>query len=174
MMDKTRTIFTGRIITLKLEQVRLPNGRDCELEIVHHPGGVGIVAEDAEGRFCLLRQYRHVAGGWLWEIPAGKREAGEAPALTASRELLEEAGMTASHWSRLGETITSPGIFTEVVQLYHASGLKAQTTAHELEEVIEVHWLPLTEINMMIRRGDITDAKTLVAFQLLFLQQQGS
>ena len=169
-----KTVYEGRIITLRLETLQLPNGRECELEVIHHPGGVGVVAEDAEGRFCLLRQYRHVAGGWLWEIPAGKRETGEDPSLTASRELREEAGMTASHWSWLGETITSPGIFTEVVQLYHASGLRAQSTAHEAEEVIEVHWMPLAEIQTMIRRGDITDAKTLAGFYLLSLQGQGA
>lgn len=174
MDNSTKTVFEGRIIKLKLETVRLPNGQEYELEIIHHPGGVGIVAEDADGRLCLLRQYRHVAGGWVWEIPAGKREAGEDPALTARRELLEEAGMVAHTWRRLGETITSPGIFTEVVQLYYATDLSADATAHEAEEVIEVHWLSLPEIRTMIRDGLITDAKTLVAFYLYTLQREGT
>ena len=93
MTTKLHPIYRGKIIQLNLETVALPNGKEIELEIVHHPGGVAVLALDNAGRLCLIRQYRHAAGGWLWEIPAGKLEAGEAPELTAQRELLEEAGV---------------------------------------------------------------------------------
>jgi 8-oxo-dGTP pyrophosphatase MutT (NUDIX family) len=79
MADSIRNVFKGRVLTLNIEQVRLPNGRVAELEIAHHPGGAAVVALDAAGRVCLLRQFRHAAGGWLDELPAGKLDGGEPP-----------------------------------------------------------------------------------------------
>src|SRR5258708_35582252 len=94
-IEKLRTVFTGRVITVNVETVRLPNGHRAELEIVHHPGGAAVVAIDAELRVCLLRQYRHAIGGWVWELPAGKLEPPEPAPHTARREVLEEAGVEA-------------------------------------------------------------------------------
>lgn len=162
-MTNPRRIFTGRIITLDLEEILLPNGRRAELEIVRHPGGAAVVALDAQGRVCLLRQYRHAAGGWLWELPAGKLDPGENPEQTASRELLEEAGVSASQWSSLGSLISSPGVFTEVIHLYLARGeLSASAWRHEPDESIEVHWIPLSQALIWAMDGTIRDAKTLV------------
>lgn len=170
MTVKIRSIYRGKIIQLNHESARLPNGRELELEIVHHPGGVVILAKDAEGKFCLIRQYRHAVGGWIWEFPAGKLEPDEPPAVTARRELLEEAGIEAGQWRRLGETVTSPGILTEIVHVYYASDLNYQATAHEPGEVIEIHWLALDEIHNMVRAGVLNDAKSLVGLYLLGLQ----
>jgi ADP-ribose pyrophosphatase len=103
MTQQIRNVFKGRVLTLNLEQVELPNGRVAELEIAHHPGGAAIVALDAEGRICLLHQFRHAAGGWLDELPAGKLDGGEPPLECAVRELEEEAGMKAGRWDKLGE-----------------------------------------------------------------------
>lgn len=167
MTEKLQHLYTGKVVTLDLERVRLPDGREVELEIVHHPGGVVVLAEDAAGRFCLLRQYRHAAGGWLWEFPAGKLETGEAIRLTARRELLEEAGVEASIWHKLGHTITSPGVFTEVVHIFYARELQQKMHAHEEAELIEIHWFTLDEIEDMVRQGQIVDAKTLVGLYLL-------
>lgn len=172
MAVKVHPVYHGKIINLNLEQVLLPNGKDIELEIVHHPGGVAVLAVDSEAHLCLIRQYRHAAGGWLWEIPAGKLEPGEAPELTAQRELLEEAGVEAGHWQKLGHTVTSPGILTEVIHLYRADTLTHKTHAHEDEELIEIHWFPLEEIEEMVRQGTIIDAKTLVGLYL-FKQSSG-
>ena len=83
-VEKVRTVFRGRVITVNLETVRLPNGHVTDLEIIHHPGGAAVVAIDAADRVCLIRQYRHAAGGWLWELPAGKLEAREPPLETAA------------------------------------------------------------------------------------------
>ena len=155
-------LFQGRIIHLTQELVRLPNGHEAELEIVHHPGGAAVVALDADGQVCLLRQYRYATGGWLWELPAGKIDNREPPLDTARRELAEEAGREAAEWRELGFMHSSPGILTEVVYLYLARNLTPTATGHEHEEVIEVHWLPLTEVLTWCRDGRISDAKTLI------------
>jgi 8-oxo-dGTP pyrophosphatase MutT (NUDIX family) len=169
MSDKQRVIYTGKIIRLTLDTVKLPNGSTAELEIMHHPGGAAVVALDAEGRVCLLRQYRHAAGGWLWELPAGKLDNREAPLLCAQRELEEEAGMRAADWQSLGKIVSSPGVFTEVIHLHLARELTAVPLRPEEHEVIEVHWLPWAEALRMAQAGEIEDAKTLAG--LLRAQQ---
>src|SRR5271170_3523023 len=100
-IEKVRTIFRGRVILFNVETVRLPNGHLVELEIVHHPGGAAVAAVDAKQRVCLIRQFRHAAGGWIWELPAGKLEPQEPPQETARRELIEEAGTSAHSWHSL-------------------------------------------------------------------------
>ena len=91
-MSKSDVRFRGRIVTVSVQHARLPNGAELEMDVVEHPGGAAVVAVDTQRRVCLLRQYRHVIGEWLWELPAGKRDDGEDTALTAQRELQEEAG----------------------------------------------------------------------------------
>ena len=159
----TRTlIFRGRIIELDLETVQLPNGTTAQLEIIHHPGGAAVVALDEQQRVCLLHQYRHAAGGWLWELPAGKIDDREPPLQTAQRELLEEAGTRAVQWRSLGEYVSSPGIFTEVVHLFLATGLTSHAPQPEEHEVFEIHWKPLPEVVQMAVQGALRDGKTLV------------
>ncbi|MBB1125385.1 NUDIX hydrolase [Thiospirillum jenense] len=155
-------IYQGKVVTLALETVQLPTGQRVELEIVHHPGGAAVVALDAQLQLCLLRQYRHAGGGWLWELPAGKRDDGEPPLQTAQRELAEEAGITAAQWSELGWLHSSPGVFDEVIYVYLARDLTPTAMAHGSGEVIEVHWLPLVEVWNWCQNGQITDAKTLI------------
>lgn len=157
-----RPIYRGKVVELGLETVELPNGRTVELEIIRHPGGAAAVALDEEDRVCLLRQYRHAAGGWLWELPAGKIDPGETPFGTASRELAEEAGVESDDWTDLGDMLSSPGVFTEVIHLYLARGLRPVAQNHELHEVIEIHWLPLREVLRWCVDGTIKDSKTLI------------
>ncbi len=106
---KRESIYQGRVIELALETVELPNGDQVELEIVHHPGGAAAVALDEQDRVCLLRQFRHASQGWLWELPAGRIDAGELPFDTARRELAEEAGLQAVDWTDLGPMHSSRG-----------------------------------------------------------------
>lgn len=161
MSSRSREIYAGKIVRLSIDTVQLPNGSTAELEILHHPGGAAVVALDGENRVCLLRQYRHAAGGWLWELPAGKLDGGEAPLLCAQRELEEEAGMRAAEWQSLGKIVSSPGVFTEVIHLYLARTLTAVPTRNEEHEVIEVHWFPWADAQHLARTGMIEDAKTL-------------
>lgn len=160
---RVRRVHEGRAVHLDLEQVVLPNGDAIELEIVRHPGGAAVVALDDRDRVCLLRQYRHAVGQWLWELPAGKLEPAEAPLPTARRELAEEAGVTASDWTPLGTMISSPGVFTEVVHLFLARGLLATKAAPEHGECLEAHWVPRREALRRALGGDIADAKTVIA-----------
>jgi ADP-ribose pyrophosphatase len=157
-----RQVFQGRVIDVGIETVRLPTGREMDLEIVRHPGGAAVVALDQAGRVCLLRQYRHAGGGWLWELPAGKRDRGEDPFATARRELAEEAGVQARAWLPLGRMLSSPGVFTEVIHLYLGRDLTAVPQVHEDDEVIEIHWLPFEQAMTWCLGGTIEDAKTLI------------
>ena len=155
-------IFKGRVIDIGLETVALPNGNQVELEIIRHPGGAAAVALDERPRVCLLRQFRHAGDGWLWELPAGKIDPGETPFATVSRELAEEAGVTAAAWTDLGLMHSSPGVFTEIIYLWLARDLETLGHAHEGDEVIEIHWLPLSQALEWCNNGTITDAKTLI------------
>jgi len=162
--DKKRSerMFTGKIIAVDTEMITLPNGHQFELELVQHPGGAAIVALDAEGQVCLLRQYRHAAEQWLWELPAGKIDLAESPLSTAQRELAEEAGVIAGQWHELGAIYTSPGVFKEVIHLYLAQDISPGVVRHEEDELIEINWFDLHTVLEWAKNGQITDAKTLV------------
>jgi len=162
MAGSIRNVFKGRVLTLNLEQVRLPNGRVAELEIAHHPGGAAVVAVDADGRVCLLRQFRHATGGWLTELPAGKLDNGEPPLACAQRELAEEAGVVASRWDLLGEFYSSPGVLTEVIHLFLARDLTAADAQPGEHEVFEARWIPLDEATELAASGRLQDAKSLI------------
>lgn len=155
-----RTVFHGRVITVNVETVRLPNGHVADLEIIHHPGGAAIAAIDDRERVCLIRQYRHAAGGWIWELPAGKLEPAEPALSTAQRELKEETGTEGSVWVSLGDYVSSPGVFTETVKLFMVRGLTASRMQHEAAELIEVHWVPLSEACRRALGGELNDGKT--------------
>lgn len=148
-------------MSLTIDEVTLPNGHRSGLEIVHHPGGAAVVALDDAGRVCLLRQYRHAAGGWIWELPAGKLEPQEPPLSTAQRELVEEAGMRAKEWESLGHCIPSPGVLTEVVHLFLAKDLHPADAAPEAAEVFEIRWLALPAAFDWVIDGTINDSKTI-------------
>lgn len=162
MAESIRNVFKGRVLTLNLEQVQLPNGHVAVLEIAHHPGGAAVVAVDAEGRTCLLHQFRHAAGGWLDELPAGKLDGGEPPLQCAQRELAEEAGMIAGRWDKLGEFFSSPGVLTEVIHLYLARELAPTEARPEEHEVFEARWLPLEEAVGLATSARLQDAKSLI------------
>jgi len=157
-----KIIYEGRVIKVSVDNVELPNGVHVPLEIVRHPGGAAAVAIDSQERVCLLRQYRHAAGGYIYELPAGKLEPNEPPEDTARRELVEEAAVSASQWSSLGAYFSSPGVFTEVIHLYLATGLSPARAAPEADEVFQVEWWPFATAIERARNGELTDAKTII------------
>jgi ADP-ribose pyrophosphatase len=172
MSFESKMIYDGRVIKVSIDTVDLPNGMRIPLEIVRHPGGAAVVAIDARNRICVLRQYRHAAGGYIHELPAGKLEAGEPPEATIKRELAEEAGMHAAHWQSLGAYFSSPGVFTEVIHLYLATGLEPVAARPEADEVFEIEWWPLDEAVQRARNGELTDAKTIIGILRASSQKQ--
>jgi len=166
LSQKTKKVFEGRLVRLGIESLTLPNGEPLELEIVRHPGGAAVVAMDESQRVCLLRQFRHAAGGWLWELPAGKLEQEEEPQATAARELEEEAGLRAEHWQKLGTVLMTPGFCDEAIHLYLVERLSPVPTHPERHELFEIHWLPFSEAISRVHDGTIRDAKTMLGLLL--------
>lgn len=162
-IEKITELYQGRVLRFTLEQVRLPNDHVATLEMAHHPGGAAILALDDDNRICLVRQYRHAVGDWIWEIPAGKIDNKDPPLLTAQRELEEEAGRQAAHWQSLGVCLPSPGFLTEVVHLFLATGLKTVESRLEATEVLEAHWFPFEQALQMAHSGELSDGKSLAA-----------
>ena len=163
-MTSIRDIYRGTVVHLTIEEVTLPNGHVTSLEIVRHPGASAIAALDEHGAITLLRQYRHAVGGYLWEVPAGKLDPGESPALCAARELAEEAGLVATRMEPVGSIVTCPGFCDEVIHLFVATELRKVPTALEADEVIDtVTTVPLAQAMEMVRSGEIRDAKTIAA-----------
>ncbi len=168
-MDLTETfvsrqdIFDGRIVTLHVDTVTLPDGNTALREIIDHPGGVGILAIDDDDRVFMVQQYRYAFSRAMWEIPAGKREAGEEPLVTAKRELQEEVGVTAERWLPMGELIPSPGCYAERLYLFMARGLTLGDTHPDDDEFLTVSRVPFTELSQACLSGEIQDAKTVVA-----------
>jgi ADP-ribose pyrophosphatase len=158
-----KQIYRGRVIDLWVERITLPNEKQMSLELVHHPGGAAIVALDDQSNVCLLRQYRHAAGGYIYELPAGKIDDSEPPIDTAQRELREEAGMQAADWQTLGRMYSSPGFCDEIIHIYLARDLTPVPVEHEEHEIIEVEWVAFDEAMKRAASGDINDAKSVAA-----------
>jgi ADP-ribose pyrophosphatase len=155
--------FKGRVIDVSSERLRYANGREYDIDFVRHPGAAAVVAVDAQDRLCVVRQYRHGIGDFLWEIPAGKLDRGEAPEVCAVRELAEETGVRARRWSSIGLYIPAPGIFTEVIHLFLAQELEVGTAKPDADEELEIEWLTFTDAFERVARGDWNDGKTAMA-----------
>ncbi|MCP4040449.1 MAG: NUDIX hydrolase [Gammaproteobacteria bacterium] len=163
MSVSRRPIYQGRIIDFGVETITHPDGRQVEIEIARHPGGAAVVALDGESRICLIRQFRPTLAKWIWELPAGKIDAGEPPLSTVRRELEEEAGLRAAQWTPLGTTISCPGFSDEIIHLFLARELEEVPHNPEEDEYIERHWMPFKKAMQLARDGTIQDAKTLAA-----------
>jgi ADP-ribose pyrophosphatase len=160
-VGKIQEIYKGRIVDFRLEEVSLPNGATVTLEVIRHPGAAAIVAVDGDGQVTLVHQYRHAAGGFLWEIPAGTLESGELPLTCARRELQEEAGLVAEELVLLGSVLTVPGFCDERIHLFLARRLTAAPQQLDHDEVLTVSRVPLARALEMVRSGTIQDAKTI-------------
>jgi ADP-ribose pyrophosphatase len=166
-------LYSGRVINLDRDTVQFPNNSTGQLEMIRHPGASAVVPfmdepRAPDPRILLIRQFRHAANGFIWEIPAGRLDPGETAATCAQRELEEEIGMTADVLARLTTIYTTPGFTDEKIHLFMAHELKKGTHRREVDEFMEVQTRRWSEAMNMIRVGEISDAKTVVA--LMFVQ----
>jgi ADP-ribose pyrophosphatase len=172
----SRRVYTGRVINLDLDEVRFPDGSVGELEIIRHPGASAIVPVLGDQRagdpeLVLIRQYRYAAGGYVYEIPAGRLNDGESPRECAARELVEETGYHAEAVDHLYTMFTTPGFTDERIHVFRATGLHEGAAAREPDEFMSVERMPLSRALELIRSGEISDAKTALA--ILYAAQFG-
>ncbi|MDQ0481890.1 NUDIX domain-containing protein [Guptibacillus hwajinpoensis] len=167
----SETIYEGRIINVRVEDVELPNGKSSKRELIDHPGAVAVIAITPDNKILAVRQYRKALKKAIVEIPAGKLEPGEKPEVTAVRELEEETGYTCESLDKLISFYTSPGFANELVHLYVAKGLekKGEQAADE-DEFLDVLHLSLEEMEEMLETEEIHDAKT--AYALMYLKMK--
>ena len=161
----SRAVYKGKIFTLDHDTVRFPDGSDAEMDILRHPGASAIVPfmNDPHGedpQLLLLRQYRYAAGGYIYEVPAGRLDGDESPSDCAVRELKEETGCTAESMKPLFTMFTTPGFTDEKIHVFMASGLVHGEAAREADEFVDVVIMRLAEALELIRTGEIMDAKT--------------
>lgn len=167
----SRELHKGKIFTLNRDTVRFPDGTTAEMDICRHPGASAVVPflsnpEADEPQILMLRQYRYAAGGYLYEIPAGRLDGDESPATCAARELKEETGCTAERIEPLTSILTTPGFTDEVIHLFMATGLTHGEPNREADEFVDLVIMRLSEALELISTGEITDSKTALA--LLF------
>ena len=163
---ESSTLYDGKILKLKKDKVLLPNGKEAFREIVEHSGGSCVLCEK-DGKILLVKQFRYAYKEELWEIPAGKINPGEDPALTAIRELEEEGGIRAESVELLYKIYPSPGYTSEIIYLYKAKGFKETKMHLDEDEFLSGKWFSVEEIKEMLKKGEIKDGKTLIA--LLYL-----
>jgi ADP-ribose pyrophosphatase len=170
---KTEKIFTGKVISLQVEDVELPNGNVSKREIIKHPGAVAILALTDDNKIVVVEQYRKALEKTIIEIPAGKLELGEDPETCARRELEEETGYGCKEMEWLISFYTSPGFADEIVHLYIAKGLEKKENAASLDEDEFVNLMEITleEAQAYLKEQRIYDAKTAYAVQYLQLQK---
>ena len=166
-------IFSGKVISLHLQDVELPNGKQSKREIIKHPGAVAILAITDDKKVVMVEQYRKALERTIVEIPAGKLEKGEEPALCARRELEEETGYECESLELLTSFYTSPGFADEIVHVYLATGLtkKENSAALDEDEFVNLEELTLEEAQQYVQEQKIYDAKTIFAVQYLQLQE---
>lgn len=155
--------FQGKILSVHVDEVELPNGNTSIREVVDHVDGVAVLALDDRNNVLTVTQYRYVFGRPLLEIPAGKLDPGEAPATGALRELREETGAVPDVFLPLGSILPSPGCFSEVLHLFLARGLHMEQQALDEDEFLNVERIPFNEMVHRCLTGEIQDAKTVAA-----------
>jgi ADP-ribose pyrophosphatase len=165
----SRRVYSGKVISVDLDEVRFPGGTTGELEMVRHSGASAVVPlldNGNEPKVVLIRQYRYAADGYIYEVPAGRLATGEAPELCAARELKEETGYSAEVFRKLTTIYTTPGFTDEKIHIFVAERLTPGKSAHEADEFLELYPVGLSEAVEMVRAGRIVDAKTCIALML--------
>lgn len=173
----SRTVYRGPVFWVTTDYVTEPGGVRARRDIIHHSGSVVVLAVDdtkAPPRLLLERQYRHAAGDYLWELPAGRVDPGEAELKAAKRELLEETGYRASSWRRILHFYASPGFVAETMSVYLATGLQRGKAEPEEDEIIHIRMVSLPTAVRMVMNGTIRDAKTISSVLWLDHAKPGS
>jgi ADP-ribose pyrophosphatase len=158
-----RRVYRGKFLEMVTEDVTLPNGRTMTLDMIEHPGASAVVPFLSDDEVLLIRQYRHAAGGEIFEVPAGKLDPGESPEVCAVRELEEETGYRAERVEALGSILTTPGFTDERIHLFAAFGLEATQQRLEDDELIELAPMRLEEALALIWSDQLPDAKSALA-----------
>jgi ADP-ribose pyrophosphatase len=156
----SKLVYDGRLLKVRSDTVRLPNGASAEREYIVHPGAVAVIAVTDAGELVMERQFRYPLGRDMIEIPAGKIDPGEDPLATARRELREETGYTASEWTHVATINIAIAYSDEHIEIYLAQDLKHEQAKLDDEEFLEVFTLPLASALAWVREGKITDSKT--------------
>jgi ADP-ribose diphosphatase len=156
--------YKNKLFSVTQDHVLDPSGFEIHRAIVQHPGSAVMLAVDTRKRILLVRQYRVPARAYLWELPAGKLDAGETPLQAARRELIEETGYRAKHWKKLVSFYPSPGFVAEKMTIFLATGLTAGESTPMDDERIETRWFTGPEIEKAIRSGKILDGKTMLGY----------
>lgn len=169
-----KEIYKGDPVHLFVESVTLPNGKQIELELVRHPGASAVVPLLSDGTVVLIHQYRHAAGGFIHEIPAGKLSQGESPEICAIREVEEEIGYHVGTLKKLTSIFTVPGFCDEVIHLYLGTDLTPCSQKLDEDEVIKIVKMPFSKVIQKISDQTIRDAKSIVALQLAFAEAERS
>jgi len=165
-MRRSELVYKGRIIKVYKDKMLLPSGAVSEFDVVRHPGAILVVPLVSDSKVILLRQFRPVIGGYLYELPAGTIERGESPLACAKREIIEEAGFRAKKMTRLGEIYPVPGYSTEKIFIFKAQGLKKAYAPGDKDEIIERIRCTKRQIRVLFEKGLIVDAKTIAGFAL--------
>lgn len=164
---ESKNIYSGKIINVNLQKVKLPDGREAKREIVNHPGGVAVLAYKDSSTILLVEQFRKPIEQRLLEVPAGKIEKGEEPKVCAIRELEEETGYKAKKFDYLGKIVTSPGFCDEYIYLFKAQDLyKGNDNLQDEDEFINLREFNVKKVKQMIKDGEIIDAKTAAIFMM--------
>jgi ADP-ribose pyrophosphatase len=160
----SKVVYRGPVFWISTDQVQEPGGIKVRRDLVHHSGSVVVLAVDnsrSTPRVLLERQYRHAAGDYLWELPAGRIDPGEDELKAAQRELIEETGYRASRWRRILKFYASPGFVAETMAVYLATGLQRGLAEPEDDEIIVKRMVPLPSAVNMVLKGTLRDAKTI-------------
>ena len=160
-LNQQTTLHEGRVFRLVRENLTLENGVVTELDIIRHPGAAAIVPFTQQNTLLLIKQYRHAAGGFIWEIPAGTRDPGESTLTCAKRELIEETGFSAEDWIKLGEITPLPAYSDERIHIFRATNLTPAKQNLDQDEILDVHEVIFEDALSMIQNNEIQDAKTI-------------
>lgn len=159
----TKEIFDGKVVKLRVDTVKLPDGRLQTREVIRHPGGVGVIALDNENNVLMVKQFRPGAKGILLEIPAGKLEYGENPEECGKRELIEETGFSSKEFYHLAKFYVTPAYCEEIINIYFARNLVEAEQNLDDGEFLDVIKIPFDELYNMVINNEITDGKTIIA-----------